>query len=90
MRDVLIPLLRLGLENSLAEEVNLSDYIMLPAKKWEAIGNLARKQGVLGIMLDGVDKLEATPYGATRELKATQKLEWIGGKQSIFAVLRMT
>lgn len=78
MRDVLIPLLRLGLGNSLAEDVNLSDYIMLSAKKWEAIGSFARKHGVLGIMLDGVDRLVTTPYGATRELKATQKLEWIG------------
>lgn len=78
MKEVIVPLLRMGLGNSLAEDENLSDYIMLPADKWEALGNLAREQGVLGIMLDGVDKLEATPYGATRALKASQKLEWIG------------
>ena len=78
MRKLLLPLLRLGLGYGLAEDVNLSDYIMLPAKKWETIGNLAREQGVLGIMLDGVEKLETTPYGATRDLKANQKLEWIG------------
>lgn len=78
MRKLLLPLLRLGLGYGLAEDVNLSDYIMLPAKKWETIGNLAREQGVLGIMLDGIEKLETTPYGATRDLKANQKLEWIG------------
>lgn len=78
MRKLLLPLLRLGLGYGLAEDVNLSDYIMLPAEKWDKLGELARKQGVLGIMLDGVDKLEATPYGATRDLKANQKLEWIG------------
>lgn len=78
MKNVLLPLLRLGLGYGLAEDLNLSDYIMLPAKKWKTIGNLAREQGVLGIMLDGVEKLEATPYGATRDLKANQKLEWIG------------
>ena len=78
MRNVLLPLLRLGLGYGSAEDVNLSDFIMLPAKKWEALGNLAREQGVLGIMLDGVERLESTPFGATRELKVNQKLEWIG------------
>lgn len=78
MRNVIFPLLRLGLMNSLAEDENLSDYIMLPAEKWELIGNIAREQGVLGIMLDGVEKMEAMPYGATRELNVDQKLEWIG------------
>lgn len=78
MRNVLLPLLRLGLGYGLAEDVNLSDYIMLPAKKWEALGMIAREQGVLGIMLDGVEKLETAPYGVTRDLKANQKLEWIG------------
>lgn len=29
-------------------------------------------------MLDGVDHLEATGYGATRELSKEVKLEWIG------------
>ncbi len=78
MRTAIIPLLRLGLGNSLAVNENLSDFIMLPAEKWDALGFLARKQGVLGILLDGVDKLEGTPYGATRELNMNQKLEWIG------------
>ena len=33
MREYIFPLLRLGLDNSLAEDENLSDYIMLPADK---------------------------------------------------------
>ena len=78
MRNVIFPLLRLGLGNSLAEEENLSDFILLSAEKWKAVGDLARKQGVLGIMLDGIVQLEDTPYGATRELNQNQKLEWIG------------
>ena len=78
MRKVIIPLLRLGLENSSVEEENLSDFIMLSAKKWEALGDLAREQGVLGIMLDGLERVETSPFGATRELKVKQKLEWIG------------
>lgn len=78
MRNVVIPLLRLGLENSLAEDENLSNYIILSAEKWKAIGDLAREQGVLGIMLDGIEKLEGSRCGATRALKLETKLELIG------------
>ena len=74
----LFTLLRLGLGVSGIEHENQSDFIMLSAEKWAQIGDMARKQGVLGIMLDGVDKIESTNYGLTRELKANQKLEWIG------------
>ena len=78
MEKELFALLRLGLAITTTEEENLSDFIMLTADRWVRIGDLARKQGVLGIMLDGIDKLEATRYGLTRELTAAQKLEWIG------------
>lgn len=78
MEKELFTLLRLGLTITTTEEENLSNFIMLTAEQWLRIGDLARKQGVLGIMLDGIDKLEGTRYGLTRELKATQKLEWIG------------
>ena len=78
MEKELFALLRLGLAITTTEEENLSDFIVLTADKWVRIGDLARKQGVLGIVLDGVDKLETTRYGLTRELKAAQKLEWIG------------
>ena len=78
MKQLIIPLLRLGLGNSLAEDENLSDFIMLPAEKWKLLGDLAREQGVLGILLDGVEQLENTRFGATRELNANLKLEWIG------------
>lgn len=74
----LFALLRLGLRTSTIEEESLSDFIMLSSRQWAQLGDIARKQGVLGIMLDGVDKLEATRYGFTRELGAAQKLEWIG------------
>ncbi len=78
MEKELFTLLRLGLAITTTEEENLSDFIVLTADKWGRIGDLARKQGVLGIMLDGVGKLEATRYGLSRELTAAQKLEWIG------------
>lgn len=51
---------------------------MLSADIWAHLGDIARNQDVLGIMLDGIDKLENTRYGLTRELHANQKLEWIG------------
>lgn len=78
MEKELFALLRLGLAITTTEEENLSDFIVLTADKWARIGDLARKQGVLGIILDGVDKLEATRFGLTRELTAAQKIEWIG------------
>lgn len=78
MEKELFTLLRLGLAITTTEEENLSDFIVLTADKWARIGDLARKQGVLGIVLDGIDKLEATRDGLTRELQAAQKLEWIG------------
>lgn len=78
MKNVLFPLLRLGLGNSTADEEKLSEIIILSAKQWDDLGDFARKQGVLGIFVDGVEKLEGTRYGATRELKLDTKLEWIG------------
>ena len=76
--NALFALLRLGLGNSEPEKENLSDFIMLPASHWARLGEMAQEQGVLGVMLDGIDRLEAIGYGATRELSKEQKLEWIG------------
>ena len=78
MEKELFTLLRLGSTTTTTEEENLSDLILLRADQWLRIGNLARKQGVLGILLDGIEKLETTRYGVTRELNVVQKLEWIG------------
>lgn len=78
MEKELFALLRLGLGNSTIEEEILSDFIVMPAKQWVRIGELAQKQGVLGVFLDGVEKLSASGYGATRELPVELKLEWIG------------
>ena len=78
MEKELFALLRLGLGNSVPEEENLADFIMLSAAQWAKIGDVAQEQGVLGIVLDGIDCLEATGCGATRELSKEQKLQWIG------------
>lgn len=74
----LFALLRIGLGNSTPEEENLSDFIMMHAQQWAWLGDKAMKQGVLGIGLDGIDSLGATPYGPTRDLPTQLKLEWIG------------
>lgn len=78
MENELFALLRLGLGNTTTENENLSGFIMLPAAQWTRLGEIAQEQGVLGVMLDGIERLEATGYGATRELSKEQKLEWIG------------
>lgn len=78
MEKELFALLRLGLENTTIEEENLSDFIMLSKEQWARIGDMARVQGVLGVALDGVDRLEASSYGVTRDLPVNLKLEWIG------------
>lgn len=83
MEKELFALLRLGLGTSTAGNENLSDFIMLPAAQWKRIGDLSRAQGVLGIALDGVDQLEVSKCGATRNLPVSQKLEWIGEVLSI-------
>ena len=74
----LFALLRLGLGISTPEQENLSDIIMMSTEQWAYLGEKAMAQGVLGIVLDGVERLEASPYGPTRELTKEQKLEWIG------------
>lgn len=74
----LFALLRLGLGNSTVEEENLSYFIMMNAQQWVLLGDMAMKQGVLGVAIDGLDKLGASAYGATRALSVHLKLEWIG------------
>lgn len=78
MTKELLILLRLGLENSFPEDENLSDFIVLSADKWTQLEDVAQKQGVLGIALDGIERLEATRYGFTKQLPIEQKLDWIG------------
>lgn len=78
MEKELFALLRLRLGNSSPENENLSDFIMMPAEQWARLGEKAIKQGVLGIVLDGIELLESSPYGPTRERSKQQKLDWIG------------
>ena len=75
MEKKLFTLLRLGLCNSTLEEEDLSDFIMMSAKRWARLGEKAFKQGVLGFVLDGIERLEDTHCGATEELTKELKLE---------------
>lgn len=78
MEKELFALLRLGLGISSTEHENLSDFIMMHSEQWVRLGDIALGQGVLGIVLDGVERIDATSYGPTRELSKEKKLEWIG------------
>lgn len=78
MEKKLFALLRLGLGNTTPEKENLSDFTMMPAEQWARLGVVAQEQGVLGVVLDGIDRLEANGYGTTRELSKERKLVWIG------------
>lgn len=78
MEKELFTILRLGLGNSSPDNENLSDFIMMSAKQWTRLGEIALLHGVLGFVLDGIECLEVFPYGPPRELSKQQKLEWIG------------
>lgn len=71
MTNAIFPLLRLGLDNSTTDKEKLSDYIMMTETQWEALGNLARLQGVLGILLDGVEQLEKQDLAQLESLRRT-------------------
>ena len=77
MKKELFALFRLGLGNSTAEKENLSYFNMLSAAQWTRLGEIAQEQGVLGVILDGIGRLEAIGCSVTRELSKEQKLEWI-------------
>ena len=71
-------LLRLGLDASTVGAENLSDIKVLSADEWLDFGTIAREQGTLGIMLDGIDRLENSSKELTKKLITNYKLEWIG------------
>lgn len=78
MEKELFTLLRLGLGTGTIEKESLSDFIMLSTEKWRQLIELARKQGALGIIMDGIESLDSTPYGFTKGLPLKLKLEIIG------------
>ena len=78
MDKILFILLRLGLGTSTLEKENISDLLLYTSDHWLALQDLARVQGVLAIVLDGIDKLVSEAYKLKIGLTASQKLVWIG------------
>lgn len=76
--DSLFILLRLGLNTSTVGAENLTYIKNLSADEWQYMGNIAREQGALGILLDGIDRLENSSKELTKNLITNYKLEWIG------------
>ena len=78
MEKELFALLRLGLGNSVPEEENLADFIVLTEDGWRHVIDLAREQGVLGIVLDGIEKCHTDSTDYTETLPQVLRLEMIG------------
>lgn len=78
LEKTLFSILRLGLGNSTIDDENLSNFIMLSENQWAMIGEMAQEQGVLGVLVDGIELLDATHFGLTRSLPVQIKLQWIG------------
>ena len=65
-------LVRLGIEH--IDSIDVADISQLNLENWDALKSLATKQGLLGVVLDGLDKLPITAYNMPPMLKK----QWIG------------
>lgn len=70
-------LIQLGLEIADTNTVVTNELSALTPQEWTAIKEMAEKQGVSAIVLDGLNKLEECGY-KIESLSTEQKLEWIG------------
>ena len=75
----LFKLLQLGLQMTDASSIDISDFAGLSKEEWTAIKNMAVKQGVSAIVLDGINQLPTEGYHLPTEMK----LEWIGETMQI-------
>jgi hypothetical protein len=57
MENALFKLLRLGLQNRSVEEEDLSDLLTLSESEWEELAEVAKRQGVMGVVLDGINAI---------------------------------
>lgn len=78
MEKELFALLRMGLGTSIPEKEDQRPFAALTADQWAQLGEMALEQGVLGIFVDGVERLGDSSTEATQTLSKRQKLEWIG------------
>lgn len=70
----LFKLLQLGLQTTDVNSIDISEFASLTNEDWAAIKEMAVKQGVYAIVLDGINQLPLSCYN----LPAKMKLEWIG------------
>lgn len=70
----LFKLLQLGLQITDASSIDISEFASLSKEEWTAIKEMAVKQGVSAIVLDGINQLSLSGYSMPAEMK----LEWIG------------
>jgi len=70
----LFKLLQLGLQITDVKDIDTSEFASLSKEEWTAIKDMAVKQGVSAIVLDGINQLPLAGYN----LPAEMKLEWIG------------
>ena len=70
----LFKLLQLGLQIVDVNSIDTSEFAKLTKEEWTAIKDMAIKQGVSAIVLDGINQLSLSGYNMPAEMK----LEWIG------------
>jgi len=78
MEDELFTLLRLGLGNSTLEQESISSLLLLNRQQWDRLHDLTCAQGVLAIVLDGLECLVDNGAAIKTGLATDQKLQWIG------------
>lgn len=73
-KELILGLVRLGTgKGDLKNDTKVETLIL---EKWERLKDLARKQGLLAVVLDGIDRL--TSSGIVVDIPKTMRLEWIG------------
>ena len=70
----LFKLLQLGLQTTDLYNLDTSEFATLTNEEWTAIKEMAIKQGVSAIVLDGINQMPLSKYN----LSVEKKLEWIG------------
>lgn len=70
----LFKLLQLGSQIVDVNSIDTSEFAKLTKEEWTAIKDMAVKQGVSAIVLDGINQLSLSGYNMPAEMK----LEWIG------------
>lgn len=83
MEESLFLLLRIGLETEKPSAESLRVIASLEKEEWAQLGELADKQGVLAIVLDGIERLKIQDAQLTTTLPQDALLEWIGQEMII-------